>query len=322
MLEGTYAITGGDLGEERYNLDPASIVMVCITHIPTNAGIINPVDEIGTMIEDFNISRNREVGHNKPSTNNGIGQLLPPILYLVDACQSVGQIQVDVQKMKCHALAATGRKYLRGPRGTGFLYVPRHIANALEPSHVDHAAAPVLRVPVAPTCGSSEGWRSGLEGEGEFGLSHTYLRGVRRFEFWEASGASRLGLGAAMDAALDFGMCNIEKRCALLGGMLRTRLRAIDGVRLHHGTPSACGIVTFYVHNLDASIIKERMQNGAAMEHTQFYLSVAPPTSTSLDSSRTGLGDRRLVRASLSYFNTEIEIDLFCEALKKILDSS
>mmetsp|Transcript_29597 Transcript_29597/g.62771 ORF Transcript_29597/g.62771 Transcript_29597/m.62771 type:complete len:516 (-) Transcript_29597:411-1958(-) len=297
ILKGTHAI--GDSGE-RY-LDPASIVMVCITHIPTNAGIINPVNEIGAMIHDFN-DRNKE-----------------QLFYLVDACQSVGQMSVNVQDMKCHALAATGRKYLRAPRGTGFLYCKHQIANKLEPSHVDHHSAPVVRMPTSS-------WKHGLEGESEFGLCHTYQPGAARFEFWEANIATRLGLGAAIDVSLDLGMDTIEKKCAFLGALLRQRLLTLEGIHVYHELTCACGIVTFSIENLDATTIKERMQNGldglnfANTEHSSccFHLSVVPATSTPLDSSRTGLGDRRLLRASLSYFNTEEEIDLFCKTLEKV----
>lgn len=313
ILKGTYVI--GDSGQ-RY-LDPTSIIMVCITEIPTNSGIINPVNEIGTMIDEFNFSRQGE----EDKLND---MKLPQILYLVDACQSAGQINVNVQQMKCHALAATGRKYLRGPRGTGFLYIRHTIANILEPSHVDHAAAPVARMPT-PANGSQV-WRHGLEEESEFGLSHTYQPGAARFQFWEANVATRLGLGAAIDVALDLGMYTIEKNCTLLGKTLRERLRAMEGVHVYHESSSACGIVAFFVDDLDAATIKERMQSGvdkdgiSNTEHPSccFHLSVVPATSTPLDSSCTGLGDRRLLRASLSYFNTEREIDLFSKALEKV----
>ena len=304
MLKGSYPI--GDSSESRC-IDPSSIVMVCITHIPTNAGIINPVDEIGHMIHEYN------------SLNNDDTKL-PKIMYLVDGCQSIGQIQVNVKEMHCHALAATGRKYLRGPRGTGFLYVQKSIADILEPSHIDHAAAPVVRMPNPSVEVHS------LEEDNEFGLSHTYQQGARRFEFWESNISTRLGLGAAIDVSLDVGMDNIEKKCALLGRKLRQQLRLIQGVQVYHDNSSACGIVTFATHDMDASIIKERLQNGVEdlLEDTSddtycFHLSIVPATSTPLDSTSTGLGDRRLLRASLSYFNTEDEIDLFCKALCQVV---
>jgi len=307
ILKGTH-VTGGS-GQQK--LDPASIVMVCITHIPTNAGIINPVNEIGKIIDEFN---SRAEGDKSNNTT------LPQMIYLVDACQSVGQISVNVVDMKCHALAATGRKYLRGPRGTGFLYIHHKIANVLEPSHVDHAAAPVVRVI------EQSAWLHGLEEDGGFGLCHTYQPGAARFEFWEANIATRLGLGAAIDISLCYGTDKIEKKCASLGGLLRQRLRAMEGVHVYHDGSSACGIVTFSLKKKDATAIKEIMQNGfyeldsENPEHHLFcfHLSTVPATSTPLDSSHTGLGDRRLIRASLSYFNTEGEIELLCKALEKV----
>jgi len=305
MLKGSYPI--GDSSDESRCIDPSSIVMVCITHIPTNAGIINPVNEIGQMIHEYNSLKNDDTK-------------LPKIMYLVDGCQSIGQIQVNVKEIQCHALAVTGRKYLRGPRGTGFLYVQKSIANVLGPSHIDHAAAPVVRMPIPSVEVHS------LEEDNEFGLSHTYQPGARRFEFWESNISTRLGLGAAIDVSLDVGMDNIEKKCASLGRKLRQQLHMIQGVQVYHGNSSTCGIVTFALEGMDATTIKERLQNGVEdlLEDSSddmccFHLSIVPASSTPLDSTSTGLGDRRLLRASLSYFNTENEIDLFCKALCKVV---
>lgn len=315
MLSGTYTIKDTFSDDERY-LDPSSIVMVCITHIPTNAGIINPVNEIGSLINNYNC-RERGAELNDDNTK------LPYIMYLVDACQSVGQIQVNVRDMQCHALASTGRKYLRGPRGTGFLFVQKNIANMLEPSHIDHAAAPVVKMPSI-----SSSWEHGLEEESsEFGLYHTYQPGAARFEFWESNVSNRLGLGAAIDLSLNIGMDTIEKKCTSLGKLLRQKLGSIEGVHVYHDDSTSSGIVTFSVDKLDATIIKERMQTGlvgkdfANEEYSLccFHLSVVPATSTPLDSSCTGLGEKRLLRASLSYFNTEDEITLFCKALTRVM---
>ena len=289
-------------------IDPESVAMVCITHIPTNCHIINPVAEIGAIIDDYNT---KEHEHGR----------IPRIFYLIDACQSVGQLVVDVKEIKCHALAATGRKYLRGPRGTGFLYVQKNIANALEPSHIDHAAAPVLNV--ASKLPNQENFLY-LEEENESGILHSYQPGAARFEFWEGSIAARLGLGAAIDLSLTIGMDEIEKSCAKYGAMLRNRLDKIDRVNVYHGNSdqNMCGIVTFWCDGFEASTIKGRMQYGNGSSGCCFHLSIVPATSTPLDSSRTGLGMRQLVRASLSYFNAKDEIDLFCNTLETILCSA
>eukprot|EP00985_Skeletonema_marinoi_P009865 scaffold4640_cov112-Skeletonema_marinoi.AAC.3 len=291
------------------DINPASIAMICITHIPTNCHIVNPVTEIGNMIHDFN-------------TKDQINGALPNIFYLVDACQSVGQLVINVKEMKCHAAAATGRKYVRGPRGTGFLYVQKDIANALQPSHIDHAAAPVVRV---MTQQPNQGVCVGLEEENEYGLLHSYQPGAARFEFWEANIAARLGLGAAIDVSLAIGMDKIENLCSTYGEMLRKRIAKIDRVNVYHYNDHdqhKCGIVTFWCNGIEASTIKEMLQNGCQGDGCCFHLSIVPATSTPLDSSRTGLGMKQLLRASLSYFNTADEIELFCKALQSILHSA
>ncbi|KAL7496644.1 hypothetical protein ACHAWT_005116 [Skeletonema menzelii] len=304
-LESLRSILDGKVDD----INPASIAMICITHVPTNCHIVNPISEIGNMIHDFN---------KKEEPNNGS---LPRIFYLVDACQSVGQLVIDVKHIQCHALAATGRKYLRGPRGTGFLYVQKETANALQPSHVDHTAAPVVRVMAQP---SNKGVCVGLEEESERGLLHSYQPGAARFEFWEANIAARLGLGAAIDVSLAIGVDKIEKLCSTYGQMLRNRLVEIDRVnvyRCNHHEHTMCGIVTFWCDGIEALTVKERLQNDDRGDGCCFHLSVVPATSTPLDSSRTGLGMKQLLRASLSYFNTEAEIFLFCKALQSILHS-
>lgn len=289
--------------------DPESIVLICVTHVPTNSGIINPVQETGHMIHDFNTQQQNG------SSNQGGN--LPKILYLVDACQSVGQLVVDVKKMKCHALTATGRKYLRGPRGTGFLFVKKEIANLLEPTHVNYAAAPILKLMSEQPC---RGIYRGLEEGNECGLAHTYQHGAARFEFWESNLANRLGLGAAIDIALAIGMEKIEERCSYFGSLLRKRLSSINGVKLHHDNcdQNNCGIVTFSLDGCEASTMKELLQNDQLNNGSCFHLSVVPATSTPLDSC-TGLGEKLLLRASLSYFNTEDEIEKFCRALQSLI---
>ena len=296
-------------------LDPRSIVLVCVTHIPTNSGIVNPVDEIGEIIEAHNDRYRGQADDDSSSRAN-----LPACLYLVDACQSAGQIDVDVRAMRCHALTATGRKYLRGPRGTGFLYVREEVAEALIPSHIDHAAAPIAVVPQLSRRGC---------GTGSFDITEClefgYQPGAARFELWESNIAAKLGLGAAIDYAIyEVGMATIEENCCRLGAELRARLRSMDMIDVYHDNvdeegeklTGRCGIVTFGIEGLESALIKKRLMDGSS-GGACFEVSVIPATSTPVDSAKMMAKD--LVRASLSYENTMDEIILFVERLGIIL---
>ena len=322
MLSGRFRIDDGKDGHAVL-LDPRSIAMVCVTHIPTNSGIINPVDEIGSRIATFNERWRRGVDDDYPT-------LLPCCFYLVDACQSAGQINLDVRAMKCHALAATGRKYIRGPRGTGFLYVRGDVADALVPTHVDHSSAPVERVPRLDGGGRDDNNDNtstsrcyDLTGnERQIGLEFCYQPGAAAFEFWESNVANKLGLGAAIDYALDrIGMQHIEKKCCRLGDVLRSRLRCMDGVSVYHdnadGATRQCGIVVFTVDGVESGKVEEAMIESSDDSPRQFEVSVVPATSTPVDSANTKAVD--MLRASVSYSNTLEEIKLFVKKLHEVI---
>src|SRR5262249_37409353 len=155
------------------------------------------------------------------------------ITYLLDACQAVGQMPVDVSALGCDILSATGRKFLRGPRGTGFLYVRRDLLQHLEPPIIDHFGAP---------------WVAADRYE---------LRPVaRRFETWENNYAARLGLGVAIDYALAIGMEPIAARSRALSDRLRAALREIRGVTVHDLGDRPASIVTFTVPGIEAEDVK------------------------------------------------------------------
>lgn len=269
-------------------LDPSSIAVVAITHVPTNSGIVNPVEEIGQRIKAFN---KQHSGHR--------------IKYLVDACQSVGHLDVDVQKIYCHAMVATGRKYLRAPRGTGFLYVSQDVVQTMLPSHVDHYGVPISRVP--PSTASFDGIPL------ESILEYSPRQGATRFEFWESNVANRLGFGEAVEFAISQGMKQIESEIRHLSFILRNKLAKILGVTVHHPESSISGIVTFQCTSFEAQAVHE------ALFMKGFDLSVVPATSTPMDSSKTNVPN--LVRASVSYTNTESEIKNFCNALESFLET-
>ncbi|MDI3341563.1 MAG: aminotransferase class V-fold PLP-dependent enzyme [Sphaerobacter sp.] len=232
--------------------------VIAVSHIPTNGGLIQPVEEIGQVA--------RAAG----------------ALFLVDACQSVGQVPIDVRAMGCDLLSATSRKYLRGPRGVGFLYVRRELIEQLEPAFLDlHAARWV-----APD-------RYEIRGD------------ARRFETWEANIAGKLGMGVAANYAMAMGVEAGSARLRALAEMLRERIRAIPGGQVHDLGVNRGGIVSFTVDGVDPDAIKRRL----AAER----INVTTSTVFSTRYDMTARGLERVVRASVHYYNTEAEIDRLVE---------
>lgn len=230
------------------------VKLIAITWVPTNGGLANPAAAVGRIAK----------AHGVP--------------YLLDACQAVGQMVVDVADLQCDMLSATGRKFLRGPRGTGFLYVRRGFLERMEPPVIDHYAAPWVardRYELRPD--------------------------ARRFENWENNYAARLGLGAAVDYALGIGIPAIEARCRMLSGRLRRGLAAIDGVTALDLGRDPSAIVSFTVDGVEArEVVKKALEEGIT-------IGASEPESTRIDSENRKLADT--VRASPHYYNTEVEVD-------------
>ncbi len=237
------------------------VKLIAITHIPTNGGLINPAEEIGKVASRHAIP------------------------YLLDACQAVGQMPVDVNRLACDFLSATGRKFLRGPRGTGFLYVRETWFDRVEPPIIDHFGAE---------------WVS----EDRYRLRPD----ARRYESWENAYALRLGLGAAVDYALSLGLEPISHRAFGLADLLRRQLADIAGVTLRDLGDDKCAIVTFTHEHIDAPALKQ------AMAEHGINVSVSWPSSTRLDSELRSLPP--VLRASPHYYNSEDEIERFCQTLK------
>jgi cysteine desulfurase / selenocysteine lyase len=238
--------------------------LIAITHVPTNGGLVNPVAEIGAVA--------REVG----------------ALYLLDACQSVGQMPVDVNEIGCDLLSVTGRKFLRGPRGTGLLYVCRSALEQLEPPLLDLHAAEW----VAPD-------------------RYILRDDARRFENWETNVAAKLGLGAAIEYALGWGLEPIWALVSPLAERLRKQLSALPGVIVRDLGAVRCGVVSFTVEGADLTALRD------ALRAQDINISVSPRTYTLLDMQARALP--AVLRASVHYYNTEDEIARFCEALARLL---
>jgi len=240
--------------------------LIAITHIASTAGTVVPVVEIGKIARRHNI------------------------LYLVDACQTVGQIPINVKEIGCDILSATGRKYLRAPRGTGFLYVRREIQDTLKILFMDGHTAQLID-------------------ENTFEIR----KDCRRFELFEKNRALTLGLGKAIEYALDIGMGRIWRRIQFLASVMRRQLGGIDGITVHDNGEQKSGIVTFSVNGIGSSQVKSELAK------KKIHVSVGLAKSTLIYMNRNSLST--VVRASIHYYNTEEEINGICDTLSSIIKS-
>jgi len=248
-------------------LDEKRPRLAAVTHVPTNSGLVQPVEAIGELC--------RERG----------------VLYLVDACQSAGQMPLDVSRIGCDFLSAAGRKFLRGPRGTGFLFVSdRALAQGLEPLFPDMRGAE---------------WTA----PGAYRAAATALR----FEYWETPVALLLGLGAALRYALGVGLETIEPRVRALADRLRQRLRATPGVRVLDRGSRLCGIVTLAIAGVPADAAVR------ALADRRIRGSVSRRAYAVIDFDEKGV--EAAVRLSPHYYNTEEEIDAAADAVAELAES-
>lgn len=228
--------------------------LISIVHIPTNSGLINPVIAVGAVAKRYNIP------------------------FLLDACQSLGQVPVNVEEIQCDMLSATGRKYLRGPRGTGFLYVSDRILSSLTPPFLDlHGAQ----------------WTS---------RDSYQMRGdAKRFENFENNLAAKLGLGAAVSYAKELGIHKIAGQLSLIAEKLREELRNIPNVTVWDKGKQKGGIVTFSLEGISAEQIK------SYLHAKKINVSIVYPSSALLDAIHRNLPP--MIRASVHYFTTMEEVE-------------
>ncbi|MEC4018629.1 aminotransferase class V-fold PLP-dependent enzyme [Streptomyces sp. H27-D2] len=242
------------------NLIDERTKLVGVSHIPTGGGLVNPAAEIGRIT--------RRAG----------------VPFLLDATQSVGQLPVDVEEIGCDMLTATGRKFLRGPRGIGFLWVRTEALAYLEP-HVAETAAAI--------------W------DGKRGFA--WREGAKRFGTWEMSCSNVLGLDAAVRQALELGLDAIGERAVKLGAQLRERLDELPGVGTYDLGRERCAIVTAKIEGVATEEV------AATLARNGVNVTTTVPEQTQFDTEDRGV--HPLVRLSPHYYNTEEEIDRAVEVI-------
>lgn len=269
---GVEIIRADDLAEG--GVDPESVraiisrrrpVLVAVSWIPTNSGLVQAAEAVGDVCAEADVP------------------------YLVDACQAVGQMPIDVSRLRCDYLSATARKFLRGPRGMGFLYVSeRALAGGAYPLLVDmHGAA----------------WT----GVDEFTLRND----ARRFETWEMSYALVLGLGAAAEYALGVGLDVAQARSWALAEHARQRLAALPGARVLDRGTARCAIATAAFDGHDGADLKLRLRARG--------INTSAPSREDAVIDMDAKGTTSALRISPHYYNTEQEVDQAIEALAALL---
>jgi len=238
--------------------------LVALTWVPTNSGLVQPVEAVGEICAEEGVP------------------------YLIDACQTVGQIPIDVERLHCDYLSATARKFLRGPRGVGFLYVSdRMLEDGRHPLYVDLRGARWIAADafsVAPD--------------------------ARRYENWEFAYALVIGMGEAARYALDVGIDEAGRRAAGLAARFRELVAGEPGLRVLDRGPELCAIATVEVAGLEAREVVARLRE------RRINTSAAVRAEAVLDMD--GKGAASAVRVSPHYYNTEDEIARAAEALREI----
>jgi len=262
---------GVDLEDLEQKLNRLQPRLLAITHIPTNSGLVQPVGQIAEIYAPY------EQTHGDKTW------------YILDACQSIGQMPLDVQALKCDFLSATNRKFLRGPRGTGLLYISdKALQSRLEPLFIDMRGAEWVEKDV-----------------------YQPREDAMRFEDWEFAYALVLGTRAAIDYFLEIGADRVWQQVKLLSAYTRQQLSKLDKVRVLDRGPATGGLVTFTVKGAEPGYLVD----GLLKRKINVVPSYRGFAVIDFDEKQVEWA----IRASPHYYNTIEEIDVFLDALKQLI---
>ncbi len=249
------------------------VKLISMTMISMSNGAVQPAAAVGELVENTNA------------------------IFLLDACQAAGQLPLSVDEIKCDFLAYTGRKFMRGPRGTGILYARESVIDKLGPTpFVD---------------GRSALWSDQT--------SYRYHDHARRFEMGEFSYGAKVGLGVATNYMLDIGIDAIAARIRSLATSLREQLASVPSVVVVDEGGHQSGIVTFTLEPLTGgSEPTDLSEIQAALGQRGINLSAPMCTNAQLDIGARSI--QQVLRAGVHYFNTESELSALVEALADLVD--
>jgi selenocysteine lyase/cysteine desulfurase len=255
---------GADPQSVRELLRAPRVRLLAVTWVPTNSGLVQPVETLGEVAESAGVP------------------------YLIDACQAVGEIPVDVSRLRCDFLSATARKFLRGPRGIGFLYISdRALKRGEHPLYLDMRGAE---------------WKTAD--------SFQLTPDARRFENWEFAHSLVLGLGEAARYAARVGIEAGGRRARELAAAVRDKLSALPGFRVLDRGKELAAIVTVEVPGWHSTVLVQflRTRNINTAATLRDYAVI------DMDEKRAASA----LRISPHYYNTEAELDILIETLKSL----
>lgn len=254
-------------------VDPASVAasirpqtrLIALSHCSNVTGTIQPILEIGRIA--------RQAG----------------AVFLLDAAQSAGVVDIDVNEYMIDLLAAPGHKGLFGPQGTGVLYVAEGVE--LEPLLVG--------------------------GTGGYSSSSNQPDALpERYESGTLNTPGIAGLKAGVDFINVTGLEKIRRKEALLVSRVIEGLKCFSEVTVYGpGNPDLhCGPVSFTIEGFDPSVI------GFTLDR-EYDICVRVGLQCAPDAHRTiGTYPEGTIRVSPGFFTTDEEIEVFLKALREIVN--
>lgn len=257
------AAEGGVDLEHLESLVDANTKLISITHMPSSSGEIVDVAAVGRIARKHDI------------------------LFQLDACQSAGHIPLNVNDLGCDIMTGTARKFLRGPRGIGFLYVNERARQKMEPIVLTNQSAAWVQ-------------------------SDKYdLRSdTRVFEAWERSVVNQLGFKAALDYYQNIGVKEAGHTLLNVADYLRSGLAVKSNVSMTCPHSARSAIITFNLTGLSPEDVKMRMEGHGIS--TQ----IASVNHTRLDLEARQID--KAVRVSPHYYTTSEDVDRFLDVLDQI----
>lgn len=241
--------------------------ILAVSHVAAQGSIVNPVVELGILAQKYDA------------------------IYIVDGCQAVGQIKVDVQQINCCAYVTAGRKWLRGPRGTGILYVRRNAP--IRTPQIDLASADLVFDELGTV------------------VDVKVRDDAKQFELWEKSTSSLLGLANAIQEYMDYGIDTAEQEICAKANYIRSFVVSNQHLALVGSENSSTGVVGFYIKDP-----KQEKKVKELIEKENFIISYVCDWDCPTFFPQNGV--QYIFRISPHYYTSNDDIQAICNLIQRL----